>query len=123
MAKPLRLRQIGLALAQFRLCPLAFSDIVVGFHDRKRLLPLISLQGPTARHFHLGSIRLGVHKLAFPAAGAQQLRVDLINRRRENRLQEVVGDLAERLFLFPSIQFLGATIPVSDYIVHVAHKD
>jgi hypothetical protein len=37
-----------------------------------------------------GSVGLGVNKFAFPAAGAQQLRVDLIKRRREDCLQLLV---------------------------------
>lgn len=45
------------------------QSLVVGFQDRKRSPP---------------------HELAFPAAGAQQLRFDLIKRRREDRVQQLV---------------------------------
>ena len=56
---------------------LRFGDIVVGFQDRKRPLSLVAQQRPSARHYDLGSISLGVYELAFPPAGTQQLRVNL----------------------------------------------
>src|SRR6478736_7532784 len=85
-------------MCEIRLCSaqrffglFAVRDIVVGFQDRKRPLSLVAQQRPSARHYHLGSISLGVHELAFPAAGAQQLLFYLIKRRRKDRLQQLVS--------------------------------
>ncbi len=64
-----------------------------------------------------------MNELAFPTAGAEQLRIDLFQRRRKNRLHDLMADLADRLRRRPSIQFRGAAIPVGDDVVHAAHED
>ena len=83
--------EIRLCLAQRFFGLFAVRDIVVGFQDRKRPLSLVAQQRPSARHYHLGSISLGVHELAFPPAGTQQLRVNLI-KRLPGRPSSAVGE-------------------------------
>ena len=106
------------------LLPLEFRDIVVEFQDRLRPLLLVALQRPPAGHHRLSSICLVVHELTLPAAGAQQLRVDFIKRRRENRLQQLVSiHLADHFRCRPPVEFLGAAVPVGDDILHVTHEN
>ena len=122
-AQSLCFAQIGFTSPQGLFHPLAIRDVVVGFEDRHWASAGVPLQGPSARHDHLDTICPGVHEFAFPAAGAQQLRVDLFKRRREDRLHELVRDLADRLIALPSVEFRSAQIPVSDDVIHVAHED
>jgi hypothetical protein len=78
--------EIRLSPAQRFFGLFAVRDIIIGFQDRKRPLSLVAQQRPSARHHHLGSIGLSVYEFAFPPAGTQQFRVNLIKRRREDSL-------------------------------------
>ena len=53
----------------------------------------------------------------------QQLRADLVDRRRKNRLQKLVRSLADGLLRRPPVQLLSATIPVGDDVVHIADEN
>src|SRR5262249_20159430 len=64
-----------------------------------------------------------MYKLSLPAARSKQLLINLFEPFGEDRLQELVSDLADRLLSVPSVQFLGAAIPVGDHVVHIAHED
>ena len=59
----------------------------------------------------------------FPAAGAIELCADLFQRDREDRLHQMVRNLADRLVLCPAVQFFGAVVPEGDDVVIVAHED
>jgi len=84
--QPGHVSEIRLRLAQRCFGTLPFRNIVVGFEDRNRPTVFITPQRPPARHYHLDSICLGMHELAFPAPGSEQLLIDLIKRHREDRL-------------------------------------
>ena len=84
---------------------------------------LVLLHRPPARHNDLRSISLRVDDLSFPAASAEQFRIDLFKGCWEDRLQELVRDLADCLLSGPSIQLHGTAIPVGDDVIHVAHED
>src|SRR5262249_20159559 len=47
---------------------------------------LVSSQGPSGRYDQPGSVSPGLLEFAVPTPGAQQLRVDLLNRRGKDRL-------------------------------------
>src|SRR6478735_7757435 len=78
-----------------------------------------------ARDYHLGSISLGVYELAFPPAATQQLRVNLIKRCREDRLQQLVSSnpLSDHILCRPPVELFGRMVPVGDDIIHVAHEN
>src|SRR5262245_66123414 len=78
---------------------------------------------PPARHSDLRPVSFRVYELSLPAVRSKQLFINLLERCGEDRLQELVRDLADRLLSGPSVQFLGAAIPVGDDVVHVAHED
>src|SRR5271168_1874571 len=80
-------------------------------------------QGPPARHIDLRSVSLRIDELPLPAASTEQLRRDLFKWRGENRPQELVGDMAERLVLVPTVQLLGTAVPDRYDIIHVAYED
>src|SRR5262249_25994566 len=101
----------------------ALGDVIVGAQDRNRPAPRVALKRPSARYRHRCSVGPLAVELAFPAAGTQQLRANLIERHRKDRLQEVVSMLAER-FLWPqAVQLLGSAIPVGDDVAHVTDED
>ncbi|CAB3809841.1 hypothetical protein LMG28138_06118 [Pararobbsia alpina] len=120
---PVQSRESGLCLLQRILHPLAFADVVVRLQDQRGLSCMVVLKRPTARYDDRRAVHLAVDELAFPAAFAQQLGHDLLDRRDERRLQERVRDSAERLRALESIQLLGAAIPVENFAVHVARED
>src|SRR6266508_244274 len=68
-------------------------------------------------------VALPVYELSFPAARPEQLRIDLFERRGKDRLHELVRDLADRLLTLPSVEFLRATVPEGNDVIHVAHED
>src|SRR5262245_64131560 len=92
-----------LALAQFRFGSLALSDVVVGLEDRSGEALLVSLQRPAASHHDLRSISLGVYELSFPATGAEQLRIDFVERRGKDRRHQLVTNLGDRFLSCPSV--------------------
>ena len=112
-----------LTLAKLRLRLLAQGDVVVGLQDRPRLAMLIVLQRPAARHHRLAAVGLGVDELTVPAAGLQQFRLDLLDRRREDGLHEPMRHLAHRFLGRPPVELLGRAVPVGDDVGHVAHED
>ena len=101
----------------------ALSDVVIGLERTDRLPRLVPLQRPPARHGHTRAISPGVDEFPLPTARAEQRCGDLFERRREDRVQQLVSDLADRLIPLPAVQLLGATIPVGDDVVHVADED
>src|ERR1700730_13964743 len=64
-----------------------------------------------------------VSELALPAPGARQRFRDLLERSGKYRLQELMRDLAERLVPSPSIELLGAAIPVGDLVARIADEN
>ena len=78
---------------------------------------------PPARHDGLGAVAPGVNELAIPPAGAQQAGKNLFQRLGKVRLQEFAGNSAGSFFARPTVLLLGASIPVSDDVVHVANED
>src|ERR1700704_1337430 len=66
-------------LANFFLPSLAIAHVIVSFQDRSGVSPLVATQRPSARHDHSGAVGFRLAELAFPAAGAQQLRVNFVN--------------------------------------------
>src|ERR1700730_17415027 len=105
--------------ANFLLPPLALGDVVVCFQDRNGLPLLVSPQRPSAGYYHPGSVSPGLLEFAIPTSGAQQLRVNLVNRRREDRLQKLVSALADRFLRRPAVQLLSSSIPVSNDVTHI----
>ena len=77
----------------------------------------VLLHGPPARNGDPRAISPGVHELPFPPPDAEHDPLDLVERAREDRLQQLVRDFAERLVALPSVQLLGAAIPVGDRVV------
>src|SRR5439155_11942550 len=69
------------------------------------------------------SIGFRLLELAFPAAGAQQLRANLINRHPKDRAQQFVSALADRFLWRPPVQLLSAPIPVGDDVAHITDKN
>jgi hypothetical protein len=83
---------------------LAARNIAVNFQNPKRVLLLIAQQRPPACHNYLSFICLDVYELAFPVAGTQQVRFDLLYWRREDGLQEFVsGEPADYFFRRPPV--------------------
>src|SRR5271157_2966779 len=64
-----------------------------------------------------------MHELAFPAACAHQRFLDLIKGHREDRLKQLVSNLANRFVDRPAIQLFGAAVPVLYRPFHIADKD
>src|SRR5208337_314254 len=62
-----------------------------------------------------------MHELAFPAARAHQLFLDLLEGHREDRLKQLVSNLANRFVGRPAIQLFGASVPVVENSVHSPH--
>src|SRR6185312_171405 len=77
---------------------------------------------PAAGHHDLCSIPRGVHQLTLPAAGTEQLPVDLVERDWKGRLDELMGDLSHRLVAAPAVERLGTAVPVGDNVAIVADK-
>ena len=69
-------------VANFLLPPLALGDVVVRFQDRNGPPQLVSPQRPSAGYYHLAPVSPGLLEFAVPTPGAQQLRVNLLNRCR-----------------------------------------
>src|SRR5580704_3979622 len=72
--------------ANFFFPSLALSNVVVRFKDCDWIPQLVSLQRPSARHNHAGSIGFRFLEFALPSACAQQLRLNLCDRRRKDCL-------------------------------------
>ena len=64
-----------------------------------------------------------MNELTLPTAGLQQLRSNFLQRRRENSFQQFMGYSADRIVPAPAVQLLGARVPVSYDIIHVADKN
>lgn len=48
---------------------------------------------------------------------------DLFERNRESRLQELMRNLAERLFALPSVDLFRAPIPIRDHVIDGADEN
>src|ERR1035438_2015819 len=81
------------------------------------------MQRPSACYHHSGCVGLRLPELAFPPAGAQQLRANFIHRYRELGLQELVTVLSDCLLCRPSVQFLSPSIPIRDDVVDIADEN
>src|SRR5262249_29916297 len=66
--------------------PLALGDVIFRLHDRSGQSLLVSPQGPSAGYYHQGSVSPGLLEFTVPTRGSQQLRANLLNRRRKNRV-------------------------------------
>ena len=62
-------------------------------------------------------------ELAFPAAVAPQLGRCLFERLGENRAEEPVRRLADRLAPRPAVELLRAPVPVGNFVAHVADEN
>ena len=98
--------EVGIELPDPLLPALALGDVVVGREDRDRAILLVATERPAGRDDHLRSIRFRLRELALPAPGADQLRVDPLERHREDRLEQLVRGFPDRLFGRPSEQLL-----------------
>src|SRR5262249_7444845 len=107
----------------FPLPPLALGDVIVRCEDCRRPSLLVSSQGPAGRYDQPSSVSPALLEFAVPAPGAQQLSVNLLNRRRIDRLQKLVSALTDRFLRRPAIQFLSSLIPVSDEVAHIADEN
>jgi hypothetical protein len=103
--------------------PLPLADVIVRLQHSNGVPLFVPLHRPPARHNDLRHVSLCVNEFPFPPASAEQLFGNLLKRFGEPRLQELVSDVADCLLTGPSVQFLGAAIPVGDYVVHVADED
>src|SRR5882724_3271236 len=106
-----------------QLPPLAIGDVIVGFQNRSRPPVLVSPQGPSARHYHLGSVSPGLFELTVPTVGTQQLRANLLNRRWKSSPQKLVSTLPGRFLRRPAIQLLCSSIPISDDVTHITDEN
>src|ERR1700686_3821286 len=84
------LSKLVVQLANFLFPSLAVADVVIRFHDRSWLPLFVSVQGPSACYHHSRSVGFRLLEFAFPAVGAQQLRLNFINRYRKRSLQELM---------------------------------
>src|SRR6202163_677732 len=109
--------------ANFLFPTVALGNVIVRFKNRGGPPLLVSTQRPSTRHYHPGSVGLCLLELAFPAAGAQQLCANFINRYRKVCLQELVSLLPDRFLYRPSVQLLSPPIPVRDDVVHITDKN
>jgi hypothetical protein len=120
----LRLGQIGfLGSTQRILGAFAIRDVVVGLERRGRIPAVGSLERPPACDDDLCPVALRVQELPLPAPGAEQRFRDLIERRGEDGLQELVRHLAECFFSFPPVELLRSAIPVRNHIIHAPDQD
>src|ERR1700738_1308691 len=107
----------------FLLPPFALGDVIVRFQDRSGPPLLVSPQRPSAGYYHLGSVSPGLLEFAVPPPGAQQLRTNLLNRHRKDRLQKLVSALADRFLRRPAVQLLSSPIRVSDDVAHITNEN
>src|SRR5205823_5422275 len=98
-------------------------DVIVCLQDPNRFSPFVQLPRPAARHHDLCPIAASVDQFPLPATRAIEIRVDLFQRCREDRLRKVMRNPPDRFVLCPSVEFLGAVIPEGDDVVVVAHED
>src|SRR5260370_37250104 len=106
--------------ANLLLPPSALGDVIVGFQDRRGPPQVISPQRPSARYYYLSSVSPGLLELAVPTPGTQQLRANIINRRRKSRLQTLVSALPDRFLRRPAIQLLRSPVPVIEDVAHIS---
>ena len=109
--------------ANFFLRSLALGDVIVSLQNSDGVARPVPLQRPSARHHKLHAVSRRVCELSLPAARAEQLLINFFKRCGENRLHELVRDLADRLLPLPSVPFLGAAIPVRDDIAHITDEN
>src|ERR1700760_1791904 len=64
-----------------------------------------------------------MYELTFPASGTQDLSLDLFERRRKDGLEQIIGNFPERLLRRPTVQFLGGTVPIPEYALHIPNQD
>src|SRR5208282_5101457 len=77
----------------------------------------------SAGYYQLGPVSPGLLEFAVPTPRAQKLRPNLLNRRREDRLQELVSRLADRFLRRPAVHLLSAPIPISNDVAHVSDEN
>src|ERR1700736_5984483 len=70
--------------ANFLLPALALGDVIVRFQDGGRPPLLVSPQRPSAGYYHPSSVSPGFLEFAVPTTAAQQLRANILNRRRKD---------------------------------------
>src|SRR5580693_1173638 len=110
-------------VANFPLSSLPLGNVIVRLQDRNGPPLLVSPQRPSAGYCHLGSVGPGLLEFAVPTPGAQQLRVNLLDRRRKYGAQKLVSALADRVLRRPSVQLLSSPIPVSDDVAHITDEN
>src|SRR2546422_51512 len=98
------------------------GNVVAGFENCDGAILLITAQRPSARYDHLRAVGPSALQFAFPAVRLLEFRLNLINRFREDRAQQFHRRFPERLGLFPAIEFLSASIPISNDGIHTAYK-
>jgi hypothetical protein len=69
------------------------------------------IQDPPALYHHAAAISVSVDEFAFPLSVANEFGVDLLQRLRELRLQELVANSAYGFLFLPTIQLLGVAVP------------
>ena len=69
------------------------------------------------------SVAAVIDRVGSWGSGAEQRVHDLLEGFRQGGLQELVGDLADRLRGLPSVQLLRAAVPVGDRAVQVTDED
>src|SRR5262249_23254175 len=103
--------------------PFAVGNVVVGFQGSDRAAVLILLQRPPARRDDLRPVPLAVNELSLPAARLQHYSSELFERCGGYGVQKLMRFLADGLVPRPTIQLLGAAIPVRNQFVSVAHEN
>src|ERR1700739_2705163 len=97
------LQQFLVETADFFFAVLAFRNVVVRLQHARRALLFVAAQGPSARDNYFTFIRLCMPELAFPASRPKQLRVNVIERSRKNRVEKFMRSLSDRLLRRPPV--------------------
>ena len=101
----------------------ALGDVPVDFENPRRLTVKISLQYLATRHDNGGTVVRDVAQFSFPYPRFHEASPSFLHRFGELGLQEVMGDFAQRLILFPSVGLFGSSIPVHDPVVQITDKN
>src|SRR5579863_6598835 len=101
-------RELLVERAYFHLPALSLGDVIVGFEDRRRAFVFVAPQSPAARYHYFGSVGFGAPELALPTASPADLGLNILDGRRENRVQKFTGTLADGLLRRPTVHLLCA---------------
>ncbi|MNL26206.1 hypothetical protein D3C87_1477220 [compost metagenome] len=98
------------------------GDVVADDDDLVGGALFVPAQDPSAGDVHRGPVAPEVDQLPFPLARLLEGAHDLLERARETRPQQMVGDLPDHLGARPAIEQLGPTVPEGDPVAQVADR-